>query len=65
LERALAAYPVREDNPFFTTFAPRGLLHRAALELGARLASRGQIAAADDIFFQRPDEARERLADGP
>ena len=25
---------------------------------------RGQIAAADDIFFQRPDEARERLADG-
>jgi rifampicin phosphotransferase len=64
LERALAAYPVREDNPFFTTFAPRGLLHRTALELGARLASRGQIAAADDIFFQRPDEARERLADG-
>jgi len=64
LERALMAYPVREDNTFLTDSAPRGLLRRAALELGRRLASRGQIAAVEDIFFLDPDEARALLADG-
>ena len=64
LQRALMAYPVREDNEFFTVSGPRGLLRRAALELGRRLASRGQIAATEDIFFLWPDEARERLTDG-
>jgi phosphohistidine swiveling domain-containing protein len=64
LERALMAYPVREDNAFFTFSGPRGLLRRAALELGLRLASRGQIAAVEDIFFLDPDEARALLADG-
>jgi pyruvate,water dikinase len=64
LERALMAYPVRENNAFFTDNAPRGLLRRAALELGRRLASRDQIAAVEDIFFLYPDEARALLADG-
>jgi rifampicin phosphotransferase len=64
LQRALMAYPVREDNEFFTVSGPRGLLRRAALELGRRLASRRQIAATEDIFLLWPDEARERLADG-
>jgi pyruvate,water dikinase len=64
LDRALAAYPVREDNTLFTVNTPFGLLHRAALELGRRLASRGQITAIQDIFFLRPDEACARLADG-
>ena len=64
LRRALAAYPVREDNEFFTVSAPLGLLRRAALELGRRLAERGQIAAVEDIFFLRADEARTVLADG-
>jgi rifampicin phosphotransferase len=64
LERALMAYPVREDNTFYTMSVPRGLLRRAALELGRRLASRGQIAAVEDIFFLHPDEARALLADG-
>jgi rifampicin phosphotransferase len=58
------AYPVREDNAFFTISTPRGLLRRAALELGRRLASRGQLATTDDIFFLRPDEARTLLVDG-
>ena len=58
------AYPVREDNEFFTgQRAPRAAASRA-LELGRRLASRGQIAAMEDIFFLHPDEARARLADG-
>jgi rifampicin phosphotransferase len=64
LERAVAAYPVREDNTFFTFGVPAGLLHRAALELGHRLASRSQITAIQDIFFLRPDEACARLANG-
>jgi rifampicin phosphotransferase len=64
LERALMAYPVREDNEFFTVSAPLGLLRRAALELGRRLASRGQIPAVEDVFFLRPDEGRALLANG-
>ena len=64
LERALMAYPVREDNAFYTLSSPRGLLRRAALELGRRLASCDQIIAVEDIFFLHPDEARARLADG-
>ena len=64
LTRALTAYPVREDNMFLTGNAPYGLLRRTALELGRRLASRGQITAIDDIFFLHPDEARALLADG-
>jgi len=64
LERALTAYPVREDNAFYTMSAPRGLLRRAALELGRRLASCDQIAAVEDVFFLHPDEARALLADG-
>ena len=64
LERALMAYPVREDNAFYTLSSPRGLLRRAALELGRRLASCDQIIAVEDIFFLHPDEARALLADG-
>jgi rifampicin phosphotransferase len=64
LDRALAAYPVREDNASITVGTPFGLLHRTALELGRRLASRGQITAIKDIFFLRPDEASVWLADG-
>jgi phosphohistidine swiveling domain-containing protein len=64
LERGLMAYPVREDNTFFTVSGPRGLLRRAALELGRRLASRDQIGMVDNIFFLYPDEARALLADG-
>jgi rifampicin phosphotransferase len=63
-KRAQTAYPVREDNIFLTGNAPCGLLRRTALELGRRLASRGQITALEDIFLLHPDEARARLADG-
>jgi rifampicin phosphotransferase len=64
LSSALMAYPAREDNEFFTLSAPLGLLRRVALELGRRLASRGQIPAAEDVFFLYPAEARSLLADG-
>jgi rifampicin phosphotransferase len=64
LTGALLAYPAREDNEFFTVSVPLGLLRRTALEVGRRLAGRGQIGAVDDVFFLRPDEARDRLGDG-
>jgi rifampicin phosphotransferase len=64
LARAAAAYPVREDNEYFTASAPLALLRRAALELGRRLADRGQIVLPDDVFHLVPDEARTALRDG-
>lgn len=64
LARAERAYPVREDNVFFTISAPLGLLRLAALEVGRRLAGRGQVARRDDVFFLEPAEAREALRSG-
>jgi phosphohistidine swiveling domain-containing protein len=64
LDRAIAAYPVREDNEYFTVSAPLGLTRRAALELGHRLADRGQIDVRDDVFHLQVDEARAALRDG-
>jgi pyruvate,water dikinase len=63
LDRALAAYPVREDNEFFTTSAPFALARRAAREVGRRLASRGLLAASDDAFFLTPQQLRAALRD--
>ena len=64
LDRAAAAYPVREDNVFFTISAPLALVRRAALEVGRRLADRGQVALRDDVFHLEADEARAALLDG-
>jgi rifampicin phosphotransferase len=64
LARAATAYPVREDNEYFTASAPLALLRRAVLELGRRLAYRGQIVHPDDVFHLEPDEARTALRDG-
>lgn len=67
-ERALArgeqAYPIREDNQFYAVSAPIGLMRYAALELGHRLAERGQIAQRDDVFFLELEEARAALHAG-
>jgi pyruvate,water dikinase len=64
LSRAVAAYPVREDNEYFTVSAPLGLTRRAALELGHRLVDRGQIDVRDDVFYLQVGEARAALRDG-
>jgi rifampicin phosphotransferase len=50
LARAQQAYPIREDNQLHTVAAPVALIRYAALEAGRRLAGRGQLAAADDVF---------------
>jgi rifampicin phosphotransferase len=63
LTRTVAAYPVREDNEYFTASAPLALVRRAALEIGHRLAGRGQLAHRDDVFCLQPDEATAALRD--
>ena len=64
LERALRAYPVREDNEVSTISAPFALLRRAAREIGRRLADRGLLADADDAFLLEPEELLAALRDG-
>ena len=64
LARAERAYPVREDNEFFTTSVPLALLRYRVLEIGRRLAARGQLDQRDDIFFLTLDETRAALGDG-
>ena len=64
LARAERAYPVREDNEFFTVSAPLALLRYRLLEIGRRLAARGQLGRRDDVFFLTVGGAREALQDG-
>ena len=64
LARAERAYPVREDNEFFTTSVPLALLRYRVVEIGRRLAARGQLDRRDDVFFLTLDEARAALRDG-
>jgi rifampicin phosphotransferase len=64
LARAERAYPVREDNEFFTTSVPLALLRYRVLEIGRRLAARGQLDRRDDIFLLTLDETRAALGDG-
>ncbi|MEV4312664.1 PEP-utilizing enzyme [Actinocrispum sp. NPDC049592] len=64
LDRMTRAYPIREDNVFFTLDAPNALCRYAALEAGERLAGRGQIDATEDVFFLRVEEVLAALRDG-
>ncbi|MFD8499355.1 PEP-utilizing enzyme [Amycolatopsis sp. NPDC059657] len=63
LARAEKAYPVREDNVFFTIDAPIALVRYAALEIGRRLTARRRLDEIDDIFFYHGDEAVTALRD--
>jgi len=56
LAAAERAYPVREDNEFFTVSVPLALCRFVALEVGGRLARSTIIEAEDDVFFLRWDE---------
>jgi phosphohistidine swiveling domain-containing protein len=64
LARAQRAYPVREDNEWFTTSVWVALGRYAALEFGARLAARGQVTKPEDAFMLTIDELRLALQDG-
>jgi phosphohistidine swiveling domain-containing protein len=63
LERAEMAYPVREDNNFYTFSAPFAFFRYAVLELGNRLTHRGQILTREDVFFLYKEEACAALLD--
>jgi len=67
-ERALAAaeraYPMREDNIFYTDNVPNALLHYAALEIGRRLAARGLLRQAEDAVYLEDTELRAALRTG-
>lgn len=63
LVRGERAYPIREDNQFYAVSAPMALMRYAVLELGHRLADRGQITQRDDVFFFELEEARAALRD--
>ena len=60
-KRGERAYPIREDNQFYTVSSPMALLRYAMLELGRRLADRKQIERRDDVFFFELEEARKAL----
>ncbi|SMC51042.1 PEP-utilizing enzyme [Kibdelosporangium aridum] len=62
--RALAAYPVREENEVLTISTPLALLRIAALVAGRRLAERGQLDETDDVFFLEVSELLAALRDG-
>ena len=62
LAAAERAYPVREDNEFFTVSAPLAVLRYAVLEIGRRLAAAGLITRRDDVFWLTLPEARSALA---
>lgn len=64
LGAATRAYPVREDNEFFTMSGPTALVRHVARGIGRRLLSRGQIDAADDVFFLRNMELTGALLEG-
>jgi rifampicin phosphotransferase len=64
LARAERAYPVREDSEFYTASAPLGICRLAALEVGSRLAARGQIPGREDVFLLEVPEQRAALASG-
>jgi phosphohistidine swiveling domain-containing protein len=62
--KAEKAYPVREDNIFFTDNAPVGLVRLAALEIGRRLTNRELLDEPEHIFFLTVDETLESFRSG-
>lgn len=51
IEAARAAWPVREDNLFWTDSMPCGVLRLAVLEVGRRLAAQGHLRLPADAFW--------------
>jgi pyruvate,water dikinase len=62
---AQRAYPIREDNEFYTVSVPLALARYAALEAGKRLAARGHLASPGDVFFLEAGELTAALRGTP
>jgi len=67
LEEARATYPIRDERGVFSDIWASGLMRRAALAGGRRLAGKGRIHAAEDFVDASLDEMRALLsgADSP
>jgi pyruvate,water dikinase len=63
LNRAQAAYPLRDDSGNLAKLAA-ALIRRAVLEVGDRLAARGLLDRAGDVFLLELPEALDALAGG-
>lgn len=63
LAEAERAYPVREDNEFFTISQPLAVCRVTVLEAGRRLVASGAIGEIGDVFFLRCDEVIAALRD--
>lgn len=64
LDDAREIYWVREDNVFYTICTPIGLIRRAVLEIGKRLAAHGRIPAPEDLFHLEIEDAMLALSSG-
>jgi rifampicin phosphotransferase len=64
VERAQRAYPIREDNEFYLISAPLAVIRYSLLEIGRRLAERGQIDRPEDVFYLEIDEVPAALSTG-
>jgi rifampicin phosphotransferase len=67
-DRALAyaewVYPMREDNAAYTEGLPCGLVRRALVEVGRRLAAAGTLEKAEDVVYLELEELRPALLGG-
>jgi pyruvate,water dikinase len=63
-EAARYSFPLTEDHAFYIDQLGVGVLRRFVLEVGQRLAARGVIDGADDVFFLHRDEVLDGLAHG-
>lgn len=64
LARAERAYPVREEHEFYLSNAPFAQLRYTLLEVGKRMAERGQLDHAEGIMFLELEEALTAFRDG-
>lgn len=62
LSAAERAYPVREDNEYWTVSAPNALLRWAVLEAAERLVARGRLDRAEHVFFLEFEEVRRAVS---
>ena len=65
LSDARGVMDMRDDNGPVTVELPMGLLRRALLEAGRRLASSGRLREAEHALLLEPAEARDPFADRP
>jgi pyruvate,water dikinase len=63
LARAERAYPIREEHQLYLSNGPLALLRYTLLEVGRRMAARGQLDRAGDIMFLELEEAQAAFRD--